>query len=137
MDGGGRGFALAWAAVFLAGGGMLLARQLGWLDLDFGLLAALGLLAIGALILVGALTPRWWSRGHADAEEDCDPRWGWSGRYWMVVTAGFFLLMALNLGGRSLGVASPGWAVSGPYWLAAIGGMFLVRALAPRRANDA
>lgn len=138
---GGRAWAGLLGAGFLVGGMLLLGRQLGWWSVDLGLIGAGALLLLGAGFLAAALGKRAWPE-RADAEGDawCGPWAGHGGRrvgmYWMVVTAGFFVVAAYLLAARSFGWPSPGWAIAGPYWLLAVGGMFLLRLAAWREEPE-
>lgn len=139
---GGRGWAGFMGALMLAGGTLLLGRQLGWWSVDLGLLGAVALLALGVGFLYTALArreawERWraeWTGEAREGREDwaawCGP-WASQGRrmglYWMAVMAGFFVLGSYLLAARSLGWPSPGWGIAGPYFLLAVGGMFLLR----------
>lgn len=142
---GGRGWAGVMGALLLAGGALLLGRQLGWWTVDLAILGAVALLVLGAGFLYAALARReaWerrreaWSaeargpEGREDWAAWCGP-WAWHGGrriglYWMAVMAGFLVLGSYILAARSLGWPSPGWGIAGPYFLLAVGGMFLLR----------
>lgn len=132
---GGRVWAGLLGAAFLAGGTLALGRQMGWWSVDLGLVGAAAVLLLGAGFLAAALAWRtawdgWAGRAAAGDDAWCGPG-AWHGRsmgrYWMVVTAGFFVLAAYLMAARGFGWPSPGWGVAGPYWLLAVGGMFALR----------